>query len=107
MHDRDKYKQVKIERGELIVRIKNTSQSDWIKVCDKLDIIVSTEYGRGSHAVAYKDNCPPERSECCIATIHTNLHPEIQRDMFKKFLSYGLESGKYTEDDIWKALKVL
>src|ERR1035437_10742370 len=104
MQEWDKYKSTKIKRGELVSRIKNKNQSDWIKACEKLNIIISTEYGKGSHAVAYKDNCPREDRRCCIATIPRDLHSEIQRDIFKKILTYGEESGKHNEDDIWVAL---
>ena len=106
MQEWDKYRLVKITRGELVDQIKNKNQSDWIKACTRLGIIISTEYGSGSHAVAYKDNCPPEDRSCCIVTLQTNLHANIQRDIFKKILAYGLESKKYTEDDIWVALGV-
>lgn len=106
MQEWEKYRLVKIGRGHLVDRIKNKNQSDWIKVCERLDIIVSTEYGSGSHAVAYKDNCPPEDRTCCIVTLPTHMHADIQRDIFKKILAYGLESKKYSEDDIWDALGI-
>ena len=106
MQEWDKYRQVKIRRGDLVSRIKNKKQADWIKVCDRLGIIVSTEYGNGSHAVAYKDNCPPEDRKCCISTLTYHMYAEMQSSIFKKFLAYGLESGKYNEDDIWRALGV-
>jgi len=102
----DKYRLVKIEHGELVDQIKNKNQKDWIKVCEKLGVIVGVEYGDGSHAAAYKDNCPPENRECCVVTLHRNLHAGIQRDIFKKILCYGLQSKKYNENDMWEALGV-
>lgn len=105
MQEWDKYRETKIDRGDLIARIKSYKTKDWMKALNKLGVFVSTEYGRGHHAVAYKDNCPPTDRSCAIATLG-DLHQEIQRDIFKKVLTYGLESGKYDEDDIWEALGV-
>lgn len=107
MHDRDRYRSTKLLRGELVDQIKNKSQKDWIKVCNKLGVTVSTEYGSGSHAAAYKDNCSPSRQECCIVTFINGTNQNIQRDLFKKLLTYGLSTGKYTEDDMWRALGVI
>jgi len=102
----DEYKLVRIERGELGDQIKNKTQEDWIKVCEKLNIKVSREYGRGDHAVAYKDDCPPEDRKCVIATLTRNTLSCVQRDIFRKILSHGLKTGKFKEDDIWNALGV-
>lgn len=104
MQEWDKYREVKIKRGDLIDRLKGHSQSDWVKAIEKLGVEVC--FAGGSHMAAYKENCPKEDKRCCIVTIHDHLHPQIQRDIFKKVLSYGLESGKYGEDAIWKALKI-
>ncbi len=103
----DEYKLVKIERGELVDQIKNKKQDDWIKVCEKLGIIVRIDCGRGDHAVAYKDNCSPEKRECTVVTLVRGMHAGIQRDIFKKILCHGLKTSKFKEDDIWKALGVL
>ena len=103
---RDGYKTTKIKRGNLIPRLNNKTQKDWLKACERLGVIVSTESGRGSHAAVYKDDCPPENSECCILTIKKNPHNQMQSSCFKKLLHYGIESKKYNEDDLWKALKI-
>jgi len=105
MQEWDKYRETKIVRGDLIDRIKNYKQKDWIKALKKLGVIVSTKYGKGHHAVAYKDGCPPDDKRCVIATL-ADLHSEIQRDIFKKVLTYGLENGRYNESDVWKALGI-
>ncbi|MDO8728817.1 MAG: hypothetical protein Q7K26_02875 [bacterium] len=106
MQEWDKYRETKIQRGELVDRIKNNNQKKWIEVCEKLGLVVSTEYGRGSHAVVYKQNCPPEEKRCCIVTLVKDMRQEIQRDIFKKILTYGLESNLYSEDDIWRELGI-
>ncbi len=107
MHDRDKYKTLKLEKGELVDRIKNKKQKDWIHVCEVLGIRVSTSFGNGSHAAAYKDDCPVTDSKCCIVTLPREIYPSTQRDLFKKILYHGVVTKKYTEDDIWRALGVL
>ena len=106
MQEWDEYRQTKIEKGELIDRIKNKTQKDWIKVCETLGIKVRTDLGKGSHAVAYKNDCPFEDRRCCIVTLQKDLHSEIQRDIFKKILTHGQKTGLYKEDDMWKALEI-
>ena len=104
--ERDSYKTIEIKRKDLIVRLNDKTQDNWIKACERLEIDIRTDFGRGSHVVAYKDDCPPENSECCIMTMKRKPHNQIQKDSFKKLLHYGIESGKYTEEDMWKAFKI-
>lgn len=106
MQERDEYRSTKITRGHLVDRIKNSTQEDWVKVLTKLGVTVSKEYGKGSHVIGLKDNCPPEDSTCTIVTLAKNQHSEIQRDLFKKVLTHGLKTGLYKEDDIWKAFGI-
>jgi len=103
----DSYKTVTLARGELVERIHNYNQKDWIKACKKLGLPVSIRNGRGSHATVYKHDCPPGRKECCVVTLVKGMHQNIQRDFVKKVVCYGLQSGRYTEDDVWRALGVL
>jgi len=101
------YQEVKIKNGQLIDNIKNHKQSDWKMACEKLGLNVRHDYGAGSHCAVYKPgDCPPEKRDCCILTIPSNVYRQIQRNFFKKVLLYGLQSGDYTEDDIWEALGV-
>ncbi|PIQ91570.1 MAG: hypothetical protein COV70_03020 [Parcubacteria group bacterium CG11_big_fil_rev_8_21_14_0_20_39_22] len=98
---------VSIKEGKLVDRIKNLKQRDWIKACERLGLHVLTSHGKGSHCAVYKNNtCPPGDSSCCVVTIPHNLYSQIQRDIFKKILSYGLKEQKYSEEDIWIALKI-
>lgn len=39
-----------------------------------------------------------------LATIPAKMYPQIQRDYVKKLVTWGCESGRYTEDDVWRAL---
>lgn len=102
------YREVRLERGQLVNQIKGHGQRDWMKACEKLGLCVVPASGRGSHCAVYKNNvCPPEDSSCCVVTIPTNLYPNFQRDLVKKVLLYGLQSGRYDEDDLWRALGVI
>lgn len=101
------YREVKLKDGHLVDQVKNLSQGDWIKVCVKLGLYVPDGYGKGSHCAVYKDSvCPPEDSSCCVVTLPRNIYANFQRDLIKKILLYGIQSGKYSEDDLWKALRI-
>lgn len=104
----DGYRSVKLERGELVDQIKNTTQKEWADACRKLGLYVSESNGKGSHAAAYKSNtCPPDDSTCLVLTIVHKPYSNIQRDYFKKVLYHGIENDLYTEDDVWVALGVM
>ena len=101
------HSEIKLTDGKLVDSIKNYNQQDWIAACRKLGLYVVPALGKGSHCAVYKDNvCPPEDSQCCVVTLPRNIYPNFQRDLVKKVLLYGIQSGKYTEKDIWKALGV-
>lgn len=106
MENQQGFSVVKIENGKLIDQIKNKKQKDWMKVCKKLGLVVETKYGKGSHVGVYRPECPIENKQCCVVPLPQEIYPNIQRDIFKKVLYYGIDSGKYTEKDIWKALGV-
>jgi hypothetical protein len=99
--------EVRIQRGKLVDALKNYTQSDWVKACERLGLFVPPEGGKGSHRSAYKSSdCPMADSTCLVSTFVQKMYPEIQRDVFKNVLFYGQASGKYDEDDVWRALKV-
>ena len=101
------YREVRLAHGKLVDRIKNLTQRDWVRVCEKLGLYVPVGAGKGSHCAVYKDSsCPPEDSSCLVVTIPHTLYPNIQRDMVKKIVSYGLQGDKYTEEEVWTALGV-
>ncbi len=104
MQQWDRYREVQLQRGKLVAQIAGYQQSDWVAACRRLGLPVSTSHGNGSHAVVFKHDCSPEDRACCITTLTTHMHKNIQRDIFKKVLSYGNESGLYGEDDVWEAL---
>ncbi len=101
------YQEIKLIYGEKVNQVKNLDQDDWIKICRKLNLFVSISNGKGSHCAVYKsDVCLVSDSSCLILTIPRNIYPNFQRDLIKKIVFYGLQSGLYTEEDFWKILKI-
>ncbi len=99
------YKEIKLENGEWINRIKGLNQSDWVKACEKIGLYIPDGYGKGSHVAVYKDNkCMPQDVSCCVVTIPRNIYPNFQRDLFKKVLFYGIVNNKFSEKELWEAL---
>jgi hypothetical protein len=99
---------VKIERGDLTKQIKNLKQSDWQKACERLNLWVVIGSGRGSHIAVYKEvDCDRANRDNLVITIQKHLTPNIQTDKLKQLIAYGDISKKYTEDDVWRALKIL
>jgi hypothetical protein len=99
---------VKLERSHLTAQIKNLKQNDWVKVCKKLNIWIAEGGGKGSHVCGYKEeNCDRADSTFLVITIQKHLTPNIQTDKLKQLIAYGIESGKYTEDDVWRALGLI
>lgn len=101
------YREVKLVHGDRINRIKNLGSEDWKKICLSLGLYVSISNGKGSHCAVYKDNvCSPADVSCLVLTIPNNIYPNFQRDLVKKLLFYGINSGKYSEDDFWDKVGV-
>lgn len=99
---------VRLERGELTQQIKNLKQKDWVNACKKLDLWVADGGGKGSHVAVYKeDGCDRSDHTNLVLTIQKHLTPNIQTDKLKQLVAYGKESDRYTEDDVWKSLKLL
>ena len=97
----------KLELGELVNRIKNYQQSDWVKACRKLDLYMPDGGGKGSHVAVYKEhNCDRSDSTMLLVTIPSKMYAQIQRDYVKKLVAWVKASSRYTEDDVWKALGV-
>lgn len=99
---------VDIKRKELTQQIKNLNQSDWVKACERLGLWIPRGGGRGSHVAVYgTENCDRGDRRNLVATIQKHLTPNIQTSKLKDLVLYGQLSGKYTEDDVWRALKIL
>lgn len=69
------------------------TQSQWIKACRKLGLIVNCEFGKGSHA---RIEHPQTGAKY---TIQYNLHKFINIKIFKKMMEWGFE-----DEQIWEAL---
>lgn len=99
---------LKIKRIDLLPRIKNLTQEDWIKASTKLNIWIAKGGGKGSHVAGYSSiDCPRTIDNLVITIQKNNLHPAIHKDYLKKLIEFGINSNTYTEDDVWKALKIL
>lgn len=99
---------VKLEYGELTAQIKNLNQNDWIKACEKLGIWIAQGGGKGSHVCGYKEvDCDRSDSTMLVITIQKYLTPNVQTDKLKQIIAYGKMSGKYSEKDVWVALKLM
>jgi len=98
-----------IQRKKLVPRLNSMKQKDWIKACEILGLWIAPGGGKGSHSCGYiSEGCDRTNSDNLVITIQkNNLHPIIQKKLFQKLLIYGNSTGAYTEDDIWKSLKIL
>jgi len=74
--------------------LSDITQSQWIKACIKLGLVVETNHGKGSHVLIKH---PKTESKY---TIQHNLHKFINLKIFKKMMEWGIE-----EEQIWDALK--
>ena len=76
------YREVKLAHGELVDRIKNLTQKEWVRVCEKLGLYVCPAFGKGSHFAVYKDNvCLPEDSSCCVVTLPVNIYSNFFKEI--------------------------
>lgn len=87
----------RIKRKDLWQRMENITPSDWCRAGSRLNLIVDTSSGKGSHAVIrdprYVDS-PDIRGH--FATIPRHLYKELNRVIFKQILCFGI----VVEDDI-------
>ncbi len=70
------------------------TQSQWIKACRKLGLIVDSTSGKGSHVLVKHPNTEAKY------TIQHNLHKFINMKIFKKLLEWGFD-----EEQVWEALR--
>ncbi|MBI5077366.1 hypothetical protein HZB94_03215 [Candidatus Falkowbacteria bacterium] len=70
------------------------TQSQWIKACRKLGLIVDFSSGKGSHVRVEHTQTQAKY------TIQYNLHKFINMKIYKKMMEWGFE-----EEQIWDALK--
>ncbi len=70
------------------------TQTQWIKACWKLGLVVDSGFGKGSHV---RIEHPQTKVKY---TIQFSLHKFINMKIFKKMVERGFE-----EEKIWDALK--
>jgi len=94
---------ISVSRKELWQGIGKVKQKDWKKAAMRLNLNVSVSGGKGSHIVIRDPNCQNQNDiDSLIATVQKNLAKQLNQTIFKHLLEYGI-----SEDDIWKALKML
>jgi predicted RNA binding protein YcfA (HicA-like mRNA interferase family) len=69
-------------------------QSDWIRACRKLGLIVHCSKGKGSHCLIINPKTHKQY------TLQKKLHKFLNIKIFKKMMEWGLQ-----ECEIWQALK--
>lgn len=73
-----------------------------MSVCNRLGLVVSVDYGKGSHCAVYKNGTIlPPTSESLVVTLVHNYYPEIQKKTARKIIFNGLKTGDYSESDFW------
>jgi len=81
----------------------NITPSDWYHAGRRLNLIIDTSSGKGSHAVIRGPRYPDSLNiRGHFTTIPRHLYKEMNRIIFKQLLDFGI-----AEDAIWKALKML
>jgi hypothetical protein len=89
----------RIQRKELWAQLGSIKENNWLKVAEKLELLVTTSKGGTSHTVIRLPSIPVEDPRGIIATIYAHMSKQVQGKVFKRFLDFG-----FSEDDIWKGL---
>jgi len=99
---------VKIARKDLTPRLNGKKQKDWILACETLGIWVPEGSGKGSHRCGYTEiNCDRADNRTLVVTIQQHMYPVAQVQKIKQLIAYGIKSGKYNEDDVWRAFGII
>ncbi len=92
-----------ITRRDLAASFNNLDKQDWQRAAERLGLIWSEKYGKGSHAVIRNPKYPdPADTKGLMATVSKKLFKSANQNIFKNLRRKGIE-----EDDIWRALGVL
>lgn len=97
-----------IEYKILWRRLNNVSQSDWIQAAPSLGIAVVKSNKGTSHFINLRDPDVPDLDDVrgLVSTLTPNSYRQVNEKIFKKVLAFCKSKGK-TEDDIWRALRML
>ncbi|OHA73668.1 MAG: hypothetical protein A2940_01785 [Candidatus Wildermuthbacteria bacterium RIFCSPLOWO2_01_FULL_48_29] len=93
----------RIERKALWQQLGNIKKKeDWIRAAGKLGLQVTQPKGGSSHYALRFPGYEKSDMKGFISNVYDPLRKDISEAVFKKLLDNG-----YSEDDIWKALKML
>lgn len=92
----------KITREDLRKGLNNVTREDWFTAARKLGFEVFENEGRGSHAVVRMSDLPHDDPKGLVATLVKNMYRQASEKTFREFMRRGC-----SEDEIWKALKML
>ena len=98
-----------ISRKELYAKgLKNITQSDWINAAEKLNIFISRSESGTSHYLTLRDPIRVDFNglKKIITTVMPHSYKQANQSIFKSILKYGKDNN-ISEDDIWRALKLL
>lgn len=99
---------IKIQRKDLVPQLNRKRQQDWVVACERLGIWVPVGSGKGSHICGYREpNCDRANNSMLVVTIQKKMYPVAQVQKIKQLVAYGLSSGKYNEEDVWKAFELI
>lgn len=88
----------RIKRKELWQGLEKIKQKDWARAGRRLGLEVSARGGKGSHLAIRRSR----DTTSLITTVQKDLSKQLNQTIFKQLLDSGI-----SEDDIWKALKML
>lgn len=93
----------RIKRKELWPLLKNIKKRDvWIRAAKKLGLKVTQPSGGSSHYAIRLTKYENHDIKGLISVVYNPVRKDISEKIFKKLLDFG-----YSEDSIWKALKII
>ena len=94
----------RIKRRDLWNGLNNIKRpQEWLKASERLGLRTTRSSGGTSHCtIRDPKNLNDNDPKSLIATVQKNLYKQSNQGIFKEIISFGI-----TEDDIWRALKML
>lgn len=93
-----------IQRKDLLPQLKRIDKKEWMDAAEKLGCVLTQKSGGTSHYAIRKPGSPTAGTEGLVSVVYNRMNkiPLVNQKTFKRFLKHG-----FSEDDVWKALKVL
>lgn len=94
----------RIKRKDLWNRLNNIKKpQEWLKASERLGLRTTRSSSGTSHcAIRDPKNSNDDDPKSLIATVQKNLYKQANQGIFKEMINFGI-----SEDDIWRALKML